>query len=149
MKRRGVLLLAAAILGLAALLRFWPGRPLGEFATPAACLDAFRDACKDGDLNRYLSCLGEPLRSEKAGSLRRADLLAEMEGVTGWTRLEPIVAGASARVDVDEVKSARTYRRRFRLEQTPRGWLIVAVEPPREVPTPVRYGTHISETEGP
>jgi hypothetical protein len=48
-------------------------------------------------------------------------------------------------VDVDEVRRGGTRRLRFRLERSGKGWLIVAIGPPQTIPTPIPYGTHISQ----
>jgi hypothetical protein len=145
MKRRRLVFLLVLSLGLAALIvSELPRRPSG-FATPADCLDAYRDASKDGDVARYLSCLGEPLRSEKERALNRANLLRTMEDIKGWTRLDPVVSQSAAYVDVDQVRTSGTARVRIHLQRYGGGWLIVSVDAPKDVPAPVRYGTHVSE----
>jgi hypothetical protein len=69
-----------------------------------------------------------------------------MKDVTGWSQvLEPLVTGPTAFIDVDEIRATGTRRTRFRLERGGRGWLIVAIGAPQEIPTPVPYGTHVSK----
>jgi hypothetical protein len=146
MKRRRRFLVLALSLGLAALVLYALPRGPSGFATPADCLDAYLDAGKDGDVARYLSCLAEPLRSEKQRALNTGDLLRSMEDVKAWSRLDPmIVQEAAAEVDVDEVRTSGTCRIRFHLLRSRDGWLIVSVDAPKAVPTPIRYGTHVSE----
>ena len=146
MKRRRVVLLLVLTLALMALAVSWSRRPReAVFATPADCLDALREASAAGDVGRYLGCLDEPLRSEKQRSLRPADLRRDLEGVKSWSQLEPEVQGSTASVEVDKVRAGGTSRVRFRLERSARGWLIVEIDPPKEIMPPVPYGTHVSQ----
>src|SRR5262249_8180742 len=145
MKRRRLLLVLILTLALVALVLYGRPRSLQGFATPGECLDAYRDAGKDGDVARYLSCLGEPLRSEKRQSVRAADLVRGMEGVTGWGGDEPVIRDGVADVDVDLVRKTGTFRLSFRLQRADQGWVIVAVDGPRERPAPVPYGTLVGE----
>jgi hypothetical protein len=146
MKRRPVALLLAVTLAVLALAVWWSRRPgPAGFATPADCLDALREASAAGDVGRYLDCLGEPLRSQKQGSLRPADLRRDVEGVKSWTQIEPVVQGSAATAEVDQVRAQGTSRVRFRLERSGRGWLVVGIDRPTEIAPPVRYGTHVSE----
>lgn len=150
---RAVLVLVVA-LGLVALAVRWSAGRRG-FATPADCLEAYGAACLAGDVAGYLSCLGEPLRSETRQCFADDQELAEwlrqtMKDVKSWTQLLAPVAGSGAEVDVDEVRASGTRRLRFHLEHSGQGWLIVGIEQPRAVPTAVPYGTHISKVpEGP
>jgi hypothetical protein len=146
MKRRRVVLLLVLMPVLMALAVFWSRRPLETgFATPADCLEALREASAAGDVGRYLSCLDEPLRSEEQRSLRPADLQRGIEGVKSWTQLEPEVRGSNASVEVDRVRAGGTSRIRFRLERSAKGWLIVGVDPPKDITPPIPYGTHVSQ----
>jgi hypothetical protein len=145
MRRRRLVLTLALTLALAALAVWWSWRTgPANFATPADCLDALREASVAGDVERYLNCLGEPLRSQQQ-SLRPADLRRDMEGVKSWSQLEPEVRGTTATVEVDRARANGTSRTRFRLERFGRGWLVVGMDRPQEIAPPVRYGTHISE----
>ena len=141
MKRRRLLIGMALILALGALAYY--GRPRAQqgFVTPAECLDAFRDACKDGDVSRYLDCLGEPLRSEKQRSVTATELVRQMEGVKSWTRHEPVIRNGAADVEVDLVRKTGTSRLSFHLQHTERGWVIVALDGPHQRTSPVLYGT--------
>jgi hypothetical protein len=145
MKRYRAPVAVLLILVLLGLARFWPGRESRRFATPGDCVDAYRDACEAGDVTRYLHCLGDPLRYEKSGSATSAELLQEMQGLKGWTRLDVMVTDTTAEVDVDLIRTSGTYRRRFHLQHNANGWVIVGVEPAKEVATPVQYGTHIKD----
>jgi hypothetical protein len=146
MKRRRMALLLALTLAVLALAVWWSRRPQETgFATPADCLGVLREACAEGDVGRYLGCLGEPLRSQKQGSLRPADLRRDMEGVKGWSQLEPVVRGSAATVEVEQVRMEGTSRVRFRLERSDRGWLVVGIDRPTEIAPPIRYGTHVRD----
>ena len=146
MRRRGVALTLALTLALLALAVCRSGRTgPATFATPADCLDALREASAAGDVERYLNCLGEPLRSQKQRSLSPGDLRRDLEGVKSWSQLEADVQGTTATVEVDRARASGTSRTRYRLERSGRGWLIVSVGRPREITPPVRYGTHVSE----
>jgi hypothetical protein len=146
MKRRRVVLLLVLTLALMALALSWSWRPRETvFATPADCLEALREASAAGDVGRYLGCLDEPLRSEKRHSLRPADLQRDMDGVKSWTQLDPEVQGSTASGEVDRVRAGGTSRIRFRLEQSARGWLVVGIDPPKEITPPIPYGTHVSQ----
>jgi hypothetical protein len=146
MKRRRLLVGMGFMLGLGALVLYGRPRLPEGFATPAACLDAYRDASKQGALDRYLSCLGEPLRSEKQRSATVEGLIRGMDGVKSWTRHEAVIREGMADVDVDLVRKAGTYRLSFRLQRMERGWVIVVINGPHERTSPVQYGTPVSET---
>jgi hypothetical protein len=142
-----VLVLTPVLLALAV---YWsPGR--SGFATPAECLDAYREASRAGDVAAYRSCLGEPLRSENARRFADAGALAaflrdDMKDVKSWVQLlDPGAEGTVARVDIEEVRSTGTRRLRFHLARSGAGWLIVGVEPAQEVPAIIPYGTHVSK----
>ena len=155
MKRlRGVAILVAALGVLAAAL-YWSSRRAGPgYATPLACLDAYREACLAGDVDAYLRCLAEPLRSETAERFPdRAELAAllrrETAELKGWAAVEVEAApprDGAALVDVDQVRPDGLRRVRFHLTRSAGGWLITAIDPPRDVPADIPYGTHISET---
>jgi hypothetical protein len=146
MKRRRAVLLLVLTLALMALAVSWSWRPRDTvFATPADCLEALREASAAGDVGRYLSCLDEPLRSEKQRSLRPADLQRDMEGVKSWSQFDPEVRGSTASVEVDRVRAGGTSRIRFRLERSARGWLVVGIDPPKDITHSIPYGTHVSQ----
>jgi len=128
----------------------WSQRQAG-FATPAACLDAYRDASPAGNVEKYWSCLAEPLRSEMqrqhpnsrelAESLRR-----EMKAVKTWVQLlESDATVATVQVDVDEVRVDGNRRIRFHLQRSGSGWLIAGMEQPKIIPAGIPYGTHVSK----
>jgi hypothetical protein len=149
MKRLRIAVLVVGSLALAVLAFFWTPRSKG-FATPEECIDACREASLAGDAGQFLRCLGEPLHSDMRQRFPDATVLGEtlrgqMKDVTSWSQvLEPLVTGPTAFVDVDEIRVTGTRRTRFRLERASRGWLIVAIGAPQEIPTPVPYGTHVS-----
>ena len=125
------------------------------FATPALCLDAYRDAVQEGDAAGYLRCLGEPLRGEARGknpddrdlgeTLRR-----EMRGVKSWVVTDrPEAQGDRASAVVEEVRPSGVRNVRFRLERTGAGWLIVGIDRGDERAAGIRYGTPVgTEVEG-
>lgn len=148
--RRGARVLL--VLGVAALLLavtvHGPGGR-GGFATPAECLDAYAAARQDGDAERYLRCLAEPLRqglrerypdpNQLSGALRE-----ETASVKGWVQASaPAVEGDVARADVDEVRPDGVRRLHFRLERSAGGWLVAGVDAPRARAAAVPYGTHV------
>jgi hypothetical protein len=143
-KRFRIGILAALVVGIV-LVIYASHRGGAAFPSPEACLDAYRDACKDGNWSRYLSCLGEPLRSERQLAATVETLHQEMEGIKSWTRLDPVVQNTTAYADVDQVRLSGTCRIRFHLQRAGPGWLIVGIDLPLEIPTPIRFGTHVGE----
>jgi hypothetical protein len=152
MKRLRLLLPAAALLALLALLaagRWATPRPAG-FDTPEECVVAHAEACKAGDAAAYLACLTGPLldearRQDEAGELP-AVLGRSLLGVKSWVLVAPAaVEGDSATVEVDLARTEDARRTRFRLRRTGAGWRIAGIGGPRDVPLPVRPGTHVSQ----
>lgn len=135
-------LLAVLTLAVLAAAVWWSLRPTG-FATPSDCMDAYLEALQEGDVAKYTSCLGEPLRSQSQES-SSSSLRAQMREVRSWVQHEPVIEGPTATVDVDEVR-LDVRRVPFRLERTRKGWLIVGIGPPKEITPPVRPGTHVNE----
>jgi hypothetical protein len=136
-----ILLIAALLAGVA----LWSQRRAAGFASPAECVEAYRDACAAGDLATAHTCLGDPLRSESERSSDAESLKREMAGVVSWAQHDPEVSGTTAHVDVDRGRRDGVQRVRFRLERGRGGWLIVGIDPPKDVPTAIPYGTHISK----
>jgi hypothetical protein len=133
-----------------ALAVYWARQPAG-FPTPAACLDAYREASLAGDIEAYRSCLAERLYAdirqrhrdpkELADSLRQ-----EMRDVKTWVQLsEPASEGSIVRINVDEVRIDGNRRICFRLQYLGNSWRIVGIDQPKPVPTGIPYGTHISK----
>jgi hypothetical protein len=149
--RRTVVLLpvVAAALGLAV---YWATREQTDFATPLACLEAYRDACEAGDRRAQLRCLTDELRGETERNFADSRAPGEsgrqgLRTLKSWTALEP-AASADGRQVVADVEETRTNGKRlvrFHLRQTGRGWLISAIEPPRALPAGISYGTHVSK----
>jgi hypothetical protein len=135
-----LVLLAVALLVGAAL---WSQRRAAGFASPAECVEAYRDACAAGDAAKALDCLGVALGSESKRSPTPHQ--REMSGVVSWAQHEPESSGTAAHVDVDRGRRDGVQRVRFRLERGGGGWLIVGIDPPKDVPTAVPYGTHVSK----
>jgi hypothetical protein len=146
---RKQLLIAIGVVGVVGILLVpWtPPGPRG-FATPADCVENYAEACKTGDVPRYLACLAEPLRvAERSKNPREfaESLRQRMSETKSWVQ-QPAqeMEGSKATVDVDEIRSFGSRRLRFHLEKTSAGWLITAIDS-RDLPTKVRYGTHVSE----
>jgi hypothetical protein len=147
MKRLGVIVLVLVV-GLAAVGVRWAW-PRQGYATPAECVEAYREAMAAGDWPRYLSCLGEPTRSineQQAGeSVFQGKSRGWRQGLKGWTQSPEFEDGSTALVLVDEVRESQTRRIRFRLQRSEKGWLIVESGPAKVVPTPIPYGTHVGK----
>jgi hypothetical protein len=147
---RVALALAAAAFLLGVVLYRPGGR--GGFATPAECLDAYEAARKDGDAERYLRCLAEPLQAQVRQRFPHPVQLAEslradMEGVKHWVQpAAPDVQGNVAEADADEVRPDGVRRLHFRLERSGGGWLVAGVDAPRARAAAIPYGTHVKDT---
>jgi len=148
-RRLGVAVLLVAVLATLALVVRWSFSGAG-YATPAACLDAYCEACKAGDVGAYERCLTEPLwedvrrRHPDAGQLGTR-LRSSMQDVKSWAQLPGSTTARTADVEVDEVRTGGTRRRRFRLEQVGRGWRIAAIGAPHDLPGSIPFGTHVSQ----
>jgi hypothetical protein len=146
MKRLRVACLLAVILAILAGALYFSRQPaLTGFPTPADCLDAYRDACKTGEIEEYLRCLAEPLRSEKRASITPDRIRKEMQGVKSWTQLDPVVKNDTATIDVDAVRPTGARRTRFHLQRSERGWLITAIDRAKDLPSSVPYGTRAND----
>ena len=150
MARLRLLAGALVIVALAALLvRWWGTGADSGFATPQECVEAYREACLAGDVDGYRRCLTAARRaeSEHRDSAKLAEeLRSSMAGVKSWVQNgKSEEEGSGARVEVDVVRHEGTRRIAFHLQRGPGGWLIDRVDAPREVPTPIRHGTHVSE----
>jgi hypothetical protein len=121
------------------------------FATPADCLEAYREACQNGDVSGYLGCLGEPLHTETRTRHSRNQelaetLRAEMSGVKSWVELpESVLTESTAEINVDIEGPRGLHRTRFNLEKSRAGWLIVAIGPPQKLSPPIGFGTHVGD----
>lgn len=141
---RLLLLLVVVVVALVA-VRFWPRAMATKgAATPADCLDIYYESLQRGDAEKYLRCLDESYREEIGkGSFEAAR--RDVKDVKNLVQVaEPGEGGASLWVDVDEVRTAGIRRLRYHLRRHDRGWVISAIDPPRERSTPIRYGTHAS-----
>jgi hypothetical protein len=145
-----IISLVGLTLGLLALAVHWAHTRTG-FATPASCLDAYREASLAGDVERSWRCLALSLRAdiqrrhpnpkELAESMRR-----EMKDVKTWVQLPALVSeGSTVQVNVDEVRIDGNRSIRFRLQRSENGWLITGIDPPKLVPAGIPYGTHVSK----
>jgi hypothetical protein len=151
--RRRLLLAVLALAAAAGLFVLALWRPQGRqgFTTPAGCVEGYAAASKSGDVQRYLGCLAEPLRSHTRQQFPDPDRLAEalrrdMEGVKGWVvPSEPAVEWNTAQADVDVVRQDGVRRLHFRLERSAGGWLVAGVSSPQARPAVVPYGTHVKE----
>src|SRR5262245_30653528 len=148
MARLRLLAGALVIVALGALLfRWWGTSADSGFATPQECVEAYGEACLSGDVAGYRRCLTVGLRaeSERRDSARLAEeLRSSMAGVKSWVQSGESEEGGIL-VEVDVVRAEGTQRAAFHLQRGPEGWLIDRVDAAREVPTPVRHGTHVAE----
>lgn len=149
MKRLRLLILLAVV-GIALVgVRFWPHRTATPgAATPADCLDAYYEFLQSGDVEKYLRCLDEPYRQE-VGQRSFEAARRDVKDVKNLVQIAgPAESGSPLWVDVDEVRAAGVRRLRYHLRRLDRGWVIAAIDPPREMPTPIRYGTHVGDEPG-
>src|SRR5262245_57511610 len=91
MSRQLKLILAVLTVAVLAGVLLWRQRGPAGFASPADCVEAYRDACLAGDVTAYLGCLGEPLRSQRRDLTRADDLKRALDGVVGWAQLDPVI----------------------------------------------------------
>jgi hypothetical protein len=146
MKSYRVLLLLAIVLIALVGIRFWPGkRATTGAATPADCVENYYESLKSGDVDTYLSCLGEPYRTDAGQRFFESACrdVKDLKGVVQQTG--PAENGSTSWVDVEEVRAAGIRRLRYHLRQDDRVWVIVSIDPPRETTSPVRYGTPIGD----
>ncbi len=146
MKRLRVLLLFAITISVLAGVLLWARRTAAiRAATAAECLDNYYESLKSGDVEKYQSCLGEPYRT-RADQHSFDAACREVKDVKNYVQLAgPSEGGSPLWVDVDEVRAASVRRLRYHLRSDSPGWVIVAIDPPRDIPAAIRYGTHVSE----
>ena len=146
MKSFRVLILLAFVLIALAGVRFWPWKPAtAAAATSAECVENYYESLKSADVDKYMRCLGEPYRGE-AGQRFFAAACRDVKDVKGVVqRAGPAENGSPRWVDVEEVRAAGVRRMRYHLRQDDRAWVIVAIDPPRETTSPIRYGTSVSD----
>jgi hypothetical protein len=124
------------------------------FATPEACLDAFRDARADGNGTAYLRCLAEPLRSETRGKYANEQELglaiqSEMLGVKSWVvKDRPDSQSSKGTAMVEEGTASSIREMRLQLERSSDGWRIAAIEKVKERPASMPYGTVVGQEPG-
>jgi hypothetical protein len=117
------------------------------FATPSDCLNAYYEACQDGNVPMYLSCLADPLCLElhqNFGDSEKAAIMLRQKAVKNWV----VVAKPASKPDVssivvDEVWADSIKRVRFQLGFTGSSWLIVAIDPLQDKQPPIRFGTDV------
>jgi hypothetical protein len=146
MKRLRVpIVLAVSLLLLGGVL-FWSRRTATtRAATPAECLDNYYESLQSGDVEKYQSCLDDRSRAQ-AGQRSFEDARRDAKDVKNLVQVAgPAEGGSSQWVDVDEVRAAGVRRLRYHLRQDGRGWVIAAIDPPRDMAAPIRYGTHVGE----
>lgn len=146
MKRLRVLLLFAVTISVLAGVLLWARRTSAtRAATPTECLDNYYESLKSVDVEKYRSCLGEPYRTRAEQPSFEA-ACRTVKDVKNYVQLPGSSEEVSPLwVDVDEVRAAGVRRLRYHLRSDGPGWVIVAIDPPRETSAPIRYGTHISE----
>ena len=129
-------------------------QPTTEADGPKECLSRYYDAIDKGDAVQYLSCLAEPLRSEKRKhspedrQLRDA-MRQEMQGYLNWVMKDGVVQqGDKAIATVEEGRRTMIRERRFELERAGERWLIVAIANVSERPQLIPLGTSVEEEAG-
>ena len=140
---RVLIVLAVVVIALAA-VRFWPQKTAAGTATPAECVENYYESLKSGDVEKYLRCLGEPYRAE-SGQRFFESACRDAKDLKGLVQRAGSVEDGSLWIDVEEVRAAGVRRLRYHLRQDDRGWVIVAIDPPRETTSPVRYGTPVGD----
>jgi hypothetical protein len=146
MKRLRIVILFAVTLTLLAAVFFASRRTTTKpAASPAECLDDYYESLRSGEINKYLNCLGEPYRSHAGQDSFDAARRAAKDVKNRVQVAAPVEEGSSVWLDVDEVRADGVRRSRFHLRQAGSGWVIVAIDPPRELPTSIRYGTRVGE----
>jgi hypothetical protein len=146
---RGVALLLV-VLVVGGLLALGWRRPGTEqpFRSPEQCIEAYRDAGRDGDPVTFGRCLGPGLRSQ--GDRLFAEANRQLQAVRHWNQYAAETTGTSARIRVDQVCSdGMIHRVSYRLAQSDAGWQIVEIGKTQVLAPPVRTGTHIRETDVP
>jgi hypothetical protein len=138
-----ILLALAGTIAFLVLVLFWLRPSSPGFATPTACLEAFRDACKDGDNITFQRCLAGPLRTDAA---TRFDVLRrDVQAIQHWNQFAPEMADHTATILVDQVRTdGMIHRIAYRLEQSRSGWRLVAIGPPEIIRPTIRPGTHVN-----
>jgi hypothetical protein len=146
MKRLRMVVLLAVTLSLLAAVLIWSRRTATARATtPAECLDDYYESLRSGDIDKYRGSLGEPYRA-RAEQRSFAAACREVEDVKDLVQLPgPVEQGASLWVDVDEVRTSGVRRLRYHLRSEGTGWVIVGIDPPREIAAPIRYGTPVGD----
>ncbi|HTU90837.1 MAG TPA: hypothetical protein VMF69_12230 [Gemmataceae bacterium] len=142
---RILILLAVASIALVG-VRFWPGRAAkAGAATPEECVENYYESLQSGDVDKYLSCLGEAYRAEVGRRFFDA-ACRDVKDMKGFVqRAGPAENGSPLWVDVEELRAAGTRRLRYHLHQDDGNWVISAIDPPREITSPIRYGTPVSD----
>lgn len=149
MKRLRMVVLLAVTLSLLAAALFWARRTTtARAATPAECLDDYYESLRSGNIEKYQECFGEAYRARLA-QRSFAAACREMDDVKDLVQLPgPAETGGPLWVDVDEVRTSGVRRLRYHLRSQGSGWVIVAIDPPREIAAPIRYGTRVGDEPG-
>lgn len=158
--RRPVVGVAVALVLLGLGLAFQSDRspPTGEspegYSTPEACVQAYAEALKDGDVARYQETLAEPLRSksQKSGATREdlsETLQQQMSGVVNWVQVgDPTMEESTALVEVDVDRREQRQRLRFHLRRDESGWRITQIERTHQERPSIRPGTPVVGPRG-
>src|SRR5207302_7004566 len=102
------------------------------FDTPAACLEAYRNAAADGDAATWRRCVAD-------GVMGLEEAQRELRAVRHWNQYAPEGDDQVATIVVDQVRAEGVIHRvRYRLERFRPGWRVVAVGGAAVVQPPVR-----------
>jgi hypothetical protein len=141
-----MLLALGGTLAVVALAVLWLRPAAPGFATPTACLEAFRDSCKDGDAAAFTRCLAGSLVGE--GPALFDALRRDIQAVRHWNQYTPEVRDGVATILVDQVRTdGMIHRATYRLERLGSGWRLVAIGPPEILRPAIRPGTHVNDAQ--
>jgi hypothetical protein len=149
--------LAAALLGLALLLRGRDERLEKPAATPAAAVSALIDAARDGDAQTYLQLTEgelrrslEQTRKEMGAEGFREHLRRYARGIKGLA----VPSGGerqqdTAALDVEIIFADRNERQRMVFTRRGGGWVISSMDTATMLKPPIPYGTPVFEPPPP
>ncbi len=144
-KSRSLILLVVAVCLLASV--YWWSRRSSPRGTerPEQCLDDYYESLQSGERDKWRRCLDEPLRAR----MEQHDFdiaRRELKDVKNLVQIAGPAESETVRwVDVDEVRPAGVRRLRYHLRRDSRGWIIAAIDPPREISSPTRYGAPVGD----
>jgi hypothetical protein len=147
-RTRGVAVLFVVLVVGGLLAVGWRRGAEASFATPEECLEAFRDAGRDGDTTTFVRCLGPDLREQSDRLF--AETNRDLRAVQHWNQYRAEKVEGMAKILVDQVRRDGMIQRvSYRLARSGAGWQVVEIGKPQLFTPPVRPGTHINDTVAP